>query len=224
MEDITRIPQWSFAVSGYQLTVNTSTVVMSWIVMGVLIAFGLLATRKARLVPGPVQSVAEVVVQAFRNLVRETLGVLGDRYFALILTLFVFILLSNWIGMIPFLEEPTKDLNTTLILGIVGFVVAHVSAIRVKGWKAYVGAYFEPFFLMLPLNVIGELAKVVSISFRLYGNIMGGAIILVVVSRLVRHLILPPFLQVFFGVFVGTVQAFVFAMLTLTYISVAVQE
>jgi len=102
--------------------------------------------------------------------------------------------------------------------------VAHATALRVKGWRAYVREYFQPFFLMFPLNVIGELAKVVSISFRLYGNIMGGSIIIYVVSGLVRQLVLPPLLNAFFGVFVGTVQAFVFAMLTLTYISVAIQD
>ena len=72
----------------------------------------------------------------------------------------------------------------------------------------------------MPLNVIGELAKIVSISFRLFGNIMGGAIIILVVSYLTFNILLPPFLNVFFGLFVGTIQAFVFTMLTVVYISV----
>ncbi len=224
MDEITRLPQWTFLLADCEIVVNATTLVMSWVVMAALLLYGVLAAHRPRLVPGPVQSSAEVLVQSFRNLLDDTLGTLGPRYFAFILTLFIFILLSNWLGMIPFLEEPTKDLNTALILGIVGFVIAHVSAIRVRGWRAYLREYFQPFFLMFPLNVIGELAKVVSISFRLYGNIMGGSIILLVVSRLVHHLILPPLLNAFFGVFVGTVQAFVFAMLTLTYIAVAVQE
>jgi len=74
---------------------------------------------------------------------------------------------------------------------------------------------------MAPLNIIGELAKVISISFRLFGNIMGGAIIIIVVSHMVYNLVLPPFLNAFFGLFVGTIQAFVFTMLTITYIAVA---
>ncbi|GAB4285901.1 MAG: F0F1 ATP synthase subunit A [Deferrisomatales bacterium] len=224
MTDITRVPQWIFQLGGHAFTVNATTLIMSWVVMAGLLLFAALAARRLRLVPGPLQSAAEVLVASFRTLVDETLGRLGGAYFPLILTLFVFILLSNWLGMIPFLEEPTKDLNTTLILGIVGFVVAHVSAIRVKGFRAYARGYFQPFFFMFPLNVIGELAKVVSLSFRLYGNIMGGSIIILVVSHLVRHLVLPPLLNLFFGAFVGTIQAFVFAMLTLTYISVAIQE
>ena len=75
---------------------------------------------------------------------------------------------------------------------------------------------------MFPLNIIGELAKVVSISFRLFGNIMGGSIIILVVSHLIYSLVLPPFLCFFFGLFVGTIQAFVFTMLTIVYISVQV--
>jgi F-type H+-transporting ATPase subunit a len=76
---------------------------------------------------------------------------------------------------------------------------------------------------MMPLNLIGELAKIVSISFRLFGNIMGGSIIILVVSHLVYNIVLPPFLYAFFGLFVGTIQAFVFTMLTVVYISVQVK-
>ena len=94
---------------------------------------------------------------------------------------------------------------------------------RAKGLKGYARQYVEPMFFMAPLNIIGELAKVVSISFRLYGNILGGSIIILVVSHLIYSLILPPLLNVFFGFFVGTIQAFVFTMLTLVYISVQVK-
>ncbi|MFP3927300.1 MAG: F0F1 ATP synthase subunit A, partial [Desulfobacteraceae bacterium] len=114
-------------------------------------------------------------------------------------------------------------LNTPLSLGIMGFFIAHYAGIRAKGFKRYAKDYFEPIFLMAPLNMIGEIAKVVSISFRLYGNIMGGAIIVLVVSHLVYSLILPPFLIAFFSLFIGTIQAFVFTMLTLVYISVQVK-
>ncbi|MGD8563810.1 MAG: F0F1 ATP synthase subunit A, partial [Desulfarculaceae bacterium] len=94
------------------------------------------------------------------------------------------------------------------------------AGIKTKGFKAYAAEYMQPMFFMAPLNVISELSKVVSISFRLYGNIMGGSIIIMVVSHLVYNLVLPPLLNAFFGLFVGTIQAFVFTMLTLVYISV----
>jgi F-type H+-transporting ATPase subunit a len=124
------------------------------------------------------------------------------------------------LGVIPFLSEPTKDLNTPLAYGILGFFISHYAGIRTKGFKQYASEYFQPMFFMAPLNIIGELSKVVSISFRLFGNIMGGAIIITVVGHLVYSLVLPPLLMAFFGLFVGTIQAFVFTMLTLVYISV----
>jgi F-type H+-transporting ATPase subunit a len=135
----------------------------------------------------------------------------------------MFLVISNWIGILPHLEEPTKDLNTPLGLGIMGFIIAHYAGIKSKGIKMYLKEYCAPIFFMMPLNVIGELAKVVSISFRLFGNIMGGSIIILVVSYLTYSVLLPPFLYAFFGIFVGTIQAFVFTMLTIVYISVQVK-
>ena len=146
-----------------------------------------------------------------------------DDWAPLVAALFLFLLVSNWLGIIPHLEEPTKDLNTPLSLGLMGFVIAHWAGIRSKGFKTYIREYFQPIFFMMPLNVIGELAKVVSISFRLFGNIMGGAIIILVVSYLTWNVLLPPFLNAFFGLFVGTIQAFVFTMLTVVYIAVQVK-
>ncbi|MBU4002685.1 MAG: F0F1 ATP synthase subunit A, partial [Proteobacteria bacterium] len=144
-------------------------------------------------------------------------------YAPMICALFMFLLLSNWLGLIPHLGEPTKDLNTPLSMGLLGFIVAHYVGIKERGFKAYLSAYFEPFFFMLPLNIIDVLSKVISISFRLFGNIMGGSIIILVVSHLTYSIVLPPLLNIFFGIFVGTIQAFVFTMLTVTYISLQVK-
>ncbi len=224
MERITNPPRWIISLLGHDFVLNAQTIVMTLIAMAILVGLGLLASRKLSVVPGPLQNSMEMVVESFLNLTRSSLGPESLGYFKLILALFLFILVSNWLGLIPFLSEPTADINTALMMGILGFVVTHAAAIRAKGMKKYLKSYIEPFPLMLPLNLISEVAKVVSISFRLYGNIMGGALILLIVSDLVHQLVLPPFLQLFFGVFTGVVQAFVFAMLTLTYLSFAVKE
>ena len=224
MEEITHLPQFAFKFFGLNLVFNTQTIFMTWIVMASLITFGFLASRKISILPNPFQLVAEFLARAFYGLAEDALGEkLAKKYFPLICSLFMFIVLSNWLGIIPWLTEPTKDLNTPLGFGIMGFVIAHYAGIRTKGFKKYAKEYFEPIFFMAPLNVIGELAKVVSISFRLYGNIMGGSIIILVVSHLVYSLILPPILILFFGLFIGTIQAFVFTMLTLVYISLQVK-
>ncbi|MBW2060670.1 MAG: F0F1 ATP synthase subunit A [Deltaproteobacteria bacterium] len=223
MEELTTISQWTFMFGGYQVVFNSATLINTWMIMAVLIIFGLLATRQTKLVPNPLQSMAEIIITVFDDLVRDALELDDRRYFPLICGLFMFLLLSNIWGIIPTFQEPTRDLNTPLGLGILGFVIAHYSGIKFKGFKGYLNEYFQPIFFMLPLNIISELAKVVSISFRLFGNIMGGSIIIIVVSHLVYSLVLPPFLSVFFGLFVGTIQAFVFTMLTLVYISVQIR-
>ncbi len=222
--DIGKVIQWHFELLGMNLTVNVMTVFMSWIIIAFLIIFSILATKKISLIPGVFQSLAETIVTMFDKLVADSLEMTDRKYFPFITALFMFLLLCNYIGVIPGCEEPTKDLNTPLGLGILGFVIAHYSGIRFKGLKTYLVEYLQPFFVMAPLNVIGELAKVVSISFRLYGNIMGGSIIIIVVSHLVYSLVLPPFLYAFFGIFVGTVQAFVFTMLSLVYIALMIKE
>jgi len=165
-----------------------------------------------------------LIVATFYQLTEDALGrEMAKKYSPLICALFMFLLLSNWLGIIPHLEEPTKDLNTPLSLGIMGFAIAHYAGIKSKGFKAYIKEYFQPMFFMMPLNLIGELSKIISISFRLFGNIMGGSIIILVVSYLTYSVVLPPLLNAFFGLFVGTIQAFVFTMLTLVYISVQVK-
>jgi len=223
MEDLTKIPQFALKLFGLNLVFNVETIIMTWIVIGSLILFGYLATRKIGFLPNPFQVVGELIVSAFYGITEEALGKeMGRKYFPLICSLFVFLLLSNWLGAIPELSEPTKDLNTPLALGLMGFFIAHHAGIKTKGFKEYAKEYFEPVFFMAPLNVIGELAKVVSISFRLFGNIMGGSIIVLVVSHLIYYLALPPLLIAFFSLFIGTIQAFVFTMLTLVYISVQV--
>ena len=222
--DIGKIIQYHLHLMGLNFTVNVMTIIMSWIIMAFLIIFTILATRKINYIPGVFQSLAETIVAGFDKLVADSLESKDRKYFPFITALFVFLLLCNYIGVIPGCEEPTKDLNTPLGLALLGFVIAHYSGIKFKGLKTYLKEYLEPFFVMAPLNVIGELAKIVSISFRLFGNIMGGSIIIIVVSHLVYSLLLPPFLYAFFGIFVGTVQAFVFTMLSLVYIALQIKE
>jgi F-type H+-transporting ATPase subunit a len=224
MDELTNISQITYQLFGYDLVFNVETITMTLVVMGLLLVFSFLATRKISIIPHSVQVVGELLVNSFYDLTKDTLDEeMAKKYFPLIFSVFLFVAFSNWLGIIPKLAEPTKDLNTTLGLGLLGFVIAHYSGIRTKGFVAYLKEYCKPIFFMAPLNVIGELAKVVSISFRLYGNIMGGAIIILVVSNLVYSLVLPPVLVMFFGLFVGSIQAFVFTMLTLVYISLQVK-
>ena len=224
MGELGKIHQLIIPFWGHDITINLEVILMTWIVIAVLIVLGLFTSKKKNILPRPIQALGELIVSLLYSLAEDALGEdLAKIYAPLICALFMFLLLSNWLGIIPHLEEPTKDLNTTLGLGIMGFVIAHYAGIKSKGFKAYIKEYFQPIFFMMPLNLIGELAKIVSISFRLFGNIMGGSIIILVVSYLTYSVVLPPFLYAFFGLFVGTIQAFVFTMLTVVYISVQVK-
>jgi F-type H+-transporting ATPase subunit a len=224
MGELGLIHQLIIPLGDYKLTFNLEAIAMTWIVIACLLLFGFLATWKRDVKPHILQVLGELLVSQLYQLTEDALDEkMAPTYAPLTCSLFMFLVLSNWLGIIPFLEEPTKDLNTPLALGIMGFAIAHYAGIKTKGFKSYSKAYFEPFFFMMPLNLIGEIAKVVSIAFRLFGNIMGGSIIILVVSYLCYNIVLPPLLYAFFGIFVGTIQAFVFTILTIVYISVQVK-
>jgi F-type H+-transporting ATPase subunit a len=225
---------------------NILTVFNTVVVMVVLWGLLWLGSRKRSLVPSRGQMMVEMFAGAFDGLVSSALELetreQNRRFFPLITSLFAFLLLSNFMGFFPtnYFQEPTADINTTLSLGIMGMAIATTCGIFVKGPWGYFEELLGPMWsseggagaviagklsaiFFLPLNVVGELAKIVSISFRLFGNILGGGIIIVVVSHLVYNFMLPIGLDMFFIFFVGTVQAFVFTMLTLTYIAVAIK-
>lgn len=220
MQELGKIHQLVFNIGGYQMALNLEVMAMTWIVIFLLLLFGWLCSARRAMIPNRMQIIGELIVSKLYELTEDAMGkTLARQYAPLICALFLFLVLSNWIGIIPHLEEPSKDLNTPLSLGIMGFVIAHYVGIKTKGFKAYISEYFQPMIFMMPLNLIGELAKIVSISFRLFGNIMGGSIIILVVSYLTYSILLPPFLYAFFGFFVGAIQAFVFTMLTIVYIA-----
>ena len=219
---------------------NPYTIVNTLLVMAVLWGLMYAATRRLSAVPNRGQAALEWVVGAFDNLVASSLEMDKEknrRFFPLIICMFLFLVLGNFLGFLPgaWFEEPTADLSTTLGLGILGVGIAIVCGIASKGILGYLEELLGPLWqqpgiagkisalFFFPLNVVSEISKVLSISFRLFGNIVGSAVLLVVISHLVFYLVLPIGLLFFFVFFVGAIQAFVFAMLTLTYISVAIK-
>ncbi len=227
---------------------NVLTVFNTLVVMVILLGLSRWAVRRFALVPGRGQCAVELFVSGFDNLVTSSLELetkqANRRFFVLIGALFLFLVLCNFMGFLPthYFEEPTADINCTLGLGIMGMVIATFCGMKAKGVWGFIEELFGPLWsqegakggalvagklsvlFFFPLNVVGELAKIVSISFRLFGNIIGGGIIIVVVSQLVWNFSwLSIGLDGFFIFFVGTVQAFVFTMLTLTYIAVAIK-
>ena len=280
----------------FGMSFNMMTLYMSWVVIGVLLLGGWLATRRMTEVPSRWQLCMELFVGFFDSLTQQTLGERGRKYLPFIGTIFLFVWGCNLIGLIPGFEEPTRDLNTTIGLAVLAIGTAQISGMVVKGFRSWWWEFFEPSFpgsgkaglivgsataaisvaayvlvvvqvctkalpglsvvsralavailclaglaivvtmafafqkrrvpnvFMAPLNVVGEVGKSISLPFRLYGNIFGGAVILIVVSYLAKQIVFPVIINLFFGLLIGTIQAFVFAMLSLTYTAVAIAE
>ena len=233
IEDIGTVPQWKVTIGETLLKINPIPLVMTWVIMGFWILLAWLGTKNMKEKPGGLQTVLELLVGTFDSLCRDTLGERGRRYMPLITTLFVFIVISNCIGVIPGMSEPTKDMNTPVAFAVIVFFVVHFSGLRYKGF-GYIIEFFEPMVIIGPikipnlfmfvLNVVGEIGKVISHAFRLFGNILGGSIIILVISWLLRGWVMPVPLKAFLGLGIGVIQAFVFAMLALTYIAVAIAE
>ncbi len=208
----------------FVIKVNLTTFVTSLCIIIFLSFFSWLGTRKLSLIPSKYQALLEIIVETFDKLLQDTIGKKdGRKYLTFSISLFLFIFISNIVGIFPFgWTEPTRDLNVPFALALLTFFISNVAAIKKKGLWTYLKEYTQPFIIMLPLNIVGEIAKVISHSFRLYGNILGGAIIIAILSELTKYFLFPVFLNAFFGLFVGAIQAFVFTMLAITYIAVAI--
>jgi len=192
-----------------------------------IILLALYVNRKLGFIPSLVQVVFEFLYGFLEDLINVTLGEKKAKNFIpFFVTLFIFIFFSNWAALLPIpgINEPTRNLNVPLGLGLMSLTVVHFNSMRKKGIIDYIKGYCEPIIFMMPLNVIGEVSKIISISFRLFGNIFGGAIITIVVSALTYYVIVPVGLNMFFTMFAGTIQAFVFTMLSLTYLALEITD
>jgi F-type H+-transporting ATPase subunit a len=203
---------------------------MTWVVIALLVALALFLRRSLRQdtqeKPNRVQAFLDILIDLLQKQLTSSFASerLARELFPFISALFLFVLCSNWLSIIPYMESPTKDLNVTISLALLVFVMSQVFAIRMKGGMRYLRGFVEPYAFMLPLNVVGELARPVSHAFRLFGNIFGGSILITVVSVKFAPVIVPAGLNIYYGLFSGGVQAFVFAILAVAYINVAVES
>ncbi len=199
------------------LTFHMDTLYMTWLTMAIVIIIAFLATRRLKLVPSGWQNLMEIAVETLLSQIKETMGPKGVKFAPLIITLFLFLLVANWLGLIPGLSSPTSDLNTTLGLALMVIILVQVVGIVNKGLGAYLKHFIQPVVLFLPINIIEEVAKPITLSFRLFGNILAGEILIVVLGMLVPYIIPTAWLA--FSVFVGVIQAFIFTMLSMSYLS-----
>lgn len=227
-------PLQTFGFENPFWNIEKTTVIHTWAALAALVTLCLLGRYFLTKKKSVGRYLAISFCESFVDLVDQTLGTFSYSHFVMVTGIFSFILLCNWIALIPAIEEPTSNLNTTLALGIVVFAYKEFYAIKINGIKAYINEFMHPFFVMFPLNVIGHFSKIISMSFRLYGNIFGGYIITDIYATFLSQSIwwqliglfsgLNIVMLIFFTLFEGLIQAFVFAMLSLTYLAIAIQE
>ncbi|MCX5895241.1 MAG: F0F1 ATP synthase subunit A [Proteobacteria bacterium] len=205
-------------------------ILMSWLVAVVLVIVTLWATRKMEKIPRGAQAFMEIIVEGLDNFFTGIIGPAAARYLPLLGSLFLYILLMNLWGLIPLMHSPTNKLNTTLALATVVFVTTHYEGVRAKGLWGYFRHFLEPLMLaplMFPIHIIGELARPLSLSLRLFGNLTGedvAIVSLVVLSPLILGIIPIPFqvVMMILALLFSTVQAVVFTLLSSIYIGSAI--
>lgn len=208
----------------------SETVIVTWIIIAALALFAYFATRNLKQVPSKLQLGVETLVTQVNNLVKQTMGEDKLGFAPYMGTIILFIGIANIIGLIG-LRPPTADVNTTFALSIITFCMVQFFSVKSNGFGGYVKGFLEPMPLLLPLNIIGELANPVSLSFRLFGNIVGGLIIMKLLYGALMGLSfkfmpipllgvgIPAVLHIYFDLFAGLLQSFIFTMLTMVFVS-----
>lgn len=208
------------------LTFNSETLIMTWITMAIVLLIAYFATRNLSVDrPTGCQNVVEIIVEMLHGQMDAMMGVSGRNILApFVICLFMFILISNWLGLVPKMASPTNDMNTTLGLAASVVLMIHFTGLRVKGLKHF-KKFVEPFPVFLPINLIEEVAKPITLAFRLFGNILAGEILIIILLKLIPWWMpIPSVCWLAFSIFVGGVQAFIFTLLSVTYLSESVEE
>jgi F-type H+-transporting ATPase subunit a len=214
----------------FGVTLNGDTIIGTAIAGAVIIGLGLLARRKLSVrKPTGVQLLYETVVGEVEDQVESTMGIRTAPFVVpLAVTLFLFILIANWIALVPtghdpeWVPPPASDVNLTYALALVVIVMVHVTGIRKRGVRHYYHHLFQPHWAMFPINLIEELAKPLTLALRLFGNIFSGVIMVSLIGLFPAFILwAPEIIWKLFDAFIGLIQAFIFALLTIIYFSSA---
>ena len=201
-------------------------VIYSWVVMTVLIVLGAIAAKGISMIPTKSQNFFEIAISGMEEFMVDITGEEGRWFFPLIATVFLYIATCNLSGLIPGFFPPTASINTTLSCALTVVTFTHVIGIKYHGLK-YIKHFLGPIWWMtpiiFPIEVIGHLARILSLSFRLFGNIMGHELVLAILFMLAGAFLAPlPIMAM--GIFVALVQAFVFFLLSTMYFSGAMEH
>lgn len=215
-----------FSIGPLQIT---GVVVTTWGIMLVLTVFGIVSTHNLKDVPGPLQNLAEMAVESLRNFFAGILGKkYADKYFPIFATFFIYIIVCNYAGLLPGaghltgFSVPTACLSVTAALGIISFGATHTISIRERGLKHCLKGLLKPFALMLPLNLIEQIVRPVSLSLRLYGNLYGEEKVTEELYNIFP--ILMPAVMNGLSLLFCLIQAMVFTMLFAIYVLEGIED
>ncbi|MFA6190291.1 MAG: F0F1 ATP synthase subunit A [Candidatus Staskawiczbacteria bacterium] len=224
-----------FSIGNFNIT---NGLILAIIVSLLLIIFSITFKSKIKLVPGKVQGIVEMGLEALLGIMESVLGtrVAAEKYLPLIATIFIFVLMSNWLGLlpgvgsfilkhgeagIPLLRSPAADLNFTLALAIISVFCTNFFGVVVLGFFTHLKKFLNfsnPInFFVGVLELLSEISRIISFSFRLFGNIFAGEVLLIIMFFLLPYIVPIPFMML--EIFFGAIQAFIFAMLTLVFLS-----
>ena len=201
-------------------------VLYSWLVMVLLIVFGSIAVKNLNIIPTQAQNFFEIIVEGLENFMVDITGEEGRWFFPVLGTVFLYIFACNLTGLIPGFFPPTASYNTTLSCAIVVFCFTHIIGIKyhgVKYYKHFIGPVWWLVPIMLPIELISHSARVLSLSMRLFGNMSGHELVLTILFGLAGAFFVPLPIMVM-GIFVAFVQAFVFFMLSIMYLTGAMEH
>ena len=216
-------------VEVFGLTFNADTIWTTVLAGAIVLGLGFWMRSKVTSgVPSKIQIFWELITQTVTEQVEQSLGKVNPFVMPLAIALFTFILAANWLHLIPsghdphFLPAPTADVNLTYALGLLVIVGVHVFSIRQRGFRKYAKHYFEPYPVLFPINLIEELVKPFTLALRLFGNIFSGAIMVSLIALFPAWILWGPnVIWKSFDLFVGLIQAFIFALLTILYFGMA---
>jgi len=198
---------------------SADAIAYTWLIIVLLFAVSVMATKAVNAVPGGLQNFMEVIVSGIENMIVETMGEHGRPFFPLVATLAIFILVSNLIGLVPGFFPPTANINTTAACAVIVFVMTHVVGVKEHGVK-YIKHFMGPIIWLAPMmffiEVIGHFSRVISLTLRLFGNMNGHELVLMIFFGLAPFLV--PLPMMLMGVLVSFIQAFVFMLLAMIYI------
>jgi F-type H+-transporting ATPase subunit a len=194
-----------------------NTVIITWFVMAFIIVASYLITRRLSIKPGAFQEIFEAIIESAEKTIKDTLPVSPWTVIPFITTLWIFIGASNLIGLIPGFMTPTSDINTTVAFAIISYSMMHVFGLKTMGLKNYLKHYTEPSWILLPIHFLAELTRTIALAIRLFGNMLSGDMIAIILLGIAGLLVPIPFALL--HIVIGIIQAYIFGILTLVFIA-----